>query len=298
MFGTDWSARLFEIPRNWVDYVSSPTATPLSASLVYSTQTKIHQVVFGKSNIWPTNSPNVQIKLHTRNPYHLNELLQNNLFSYIHYWKWLQVSAECTDRDTSIPMSSKSGIPFSLAKAFRSGEIENLEAGFRPLWDWVVVSGSLLKSWPHLFSDAHLAVANSQSLSVGEAGEAFVTLVTSDSYCMGAVVVARSLRRHGTTRSVVVMVTPNVSEQSRWATLPFPSPLLRWISKPVWSFTPPGAPSTASLMRSSWWTGLRAGTVCTCPLLDVLSLASPLPRFTAGPWLSTANACSWMPTHW
>ncbi|XP_044043884.1 glycogenin-2 isoform X2 [Siniperca chuatsi] len=32
---------------------------------------------------------------------------------------------------------------------------------------------------------------------------------------MGATVVARSLQRHGTTRSIVVMVTPNVSEQSR-----------------------------------------------------------------------------------
>ncbi|XP_076579107.1 glycogenin-2 [Chaetodon auriga] len=49
------------------------------------------------------------------------------------------------------------------------------------------------------------------------AGEAFVTLATTDSYCMGATVVARSLRRHGTTRSIVVMVTPNVSEQSRLA---------------------------------------------------------------------------------
>lgn len=48
------------------------------------------------------------------------------------------------------------------------------------------------------------------------AGEAFVTLVTSDSYCMGAIVVAKSLQRHGTTRSIVVMVTPNVSEQKRW----------------------------------------------------------------------------------
>uniref|UniRef100_A0A8C2Z6I2 glycogenin glucosyltransferase n=1 Tax=Cyclopterus lumpus TaxID=8103 RepID=A0A8C2Z6I2_CYCLU len=47
--------------------------------------------------------------------------------------------------------------------------------------------------------------------------EAFVTLATTDSYCKGAVVVARSLRRHGTTRSTVVMVTPNISEQSRFA---------------------------------------------------------------------------------
>ncbi|XP_047432277.1 glycogenin-2 isoform X2 [Mugil cephalus] len=49
------------------------------------------------------------------------------------------------------------------------------------------------------------------------AGEAFVTLATTDSYCMGATVVARSLRRHGTTRHIVVMVTPNISEQSRLA---------------------------------------------------------------------------------
>uniref|UniRef100_A0A3P9KYR5 glycogenin glucosyltransferase n=1 Tax=Oryzias latipes TaxID=8090 RepID=A0A3P9KYR5_ORYLA len=49
------------------------------------------------------------------------------------------------------------------------------------------------------------------------ADEAFVTLVTSDSYCQGAEVVARSLRRHGTTRPVVVMVTPNVSEQRRFS---------------------------------------------------------------------------------
>ncbi|XP_045916589.1 glycogenin-1-like [Micropterus dolomieu] len=47
------------------------------------------------------------------------------------------------------------------------------------------------------------------------AAEAFVTLATTDPYCMGAIVVARSLRRHGTTRNIVVMVTPNVSEQSR-----------------------------------------------------------------------------------
>lgn len=44
-----------------------------------------------------------------------------------------------------------------------------------------------------------------------------MTLVTTDSYCMGATVVARSLRRHGTTRRIVVMVTPNVSEHSRFA---------------------------------------------------------------------------------
>ncbi|XP_029931049.1 glycogenin-2 [Myripristis murdjan] len=49
------------------------------------------------------------------------------------------------------------------------------------------------------------------------AGEAFVTLVTTDAYCMGATVVAQSLRRHGTTRRIVVMVTPNVSQEPRLA---------------------------------------------------------------------------------
>uniref|UniRef100_A0A667XBU0 glycogenin glucosyltransferase n=1 Tax=Myripristis murdjan TaxID=586833 RepID=A0A667XBU0_9TELE len=50
---------------------------------------------------------------------------------------------------------------------------------------------------------------------------AFVTLVTTDAYCMGATVVAQSLRRHGTTRRIVVMVTPNVSQEPRWEVLMF-----------------------------------------------------------------------------
>lgn len=62
-----------------------------------------------------------------------------------------------------------------------------------------------------------LILASDRSL----AGEAFVTLATTDSYCMGATVVAKSLRHHGTARSIVVMVTPNVSEQSRWVKHPF-----------------------------------------------------------------------------
>ncbi|CAL9698516.1 unnamed protein product [Knipowitschia caucasica] len=49
------------------------------------------------------------------------------------------------------------------------------------------------------------------------AHEAFVTLATTDSYSKGAVVVAKSLRRHGTTRSIVVMVTPNISSSARSA---------------------------------------------------------------------------------
>uniref|UniRef100_A0A672FGA8 glycogenin glucosyltransferase n=1 Tax=Salarias fasciatus TaxID=181472 RepID=A0A672FGA8_SALFA len=43
----------------------------------------------------------------------------------------------------------------------------------------------------------------------------FVTLATTESYCKGATVVGKSLRRHGTTRETVVMVTPNISEATR-----------------------------------------------------------------------------------
>ncbi|KAG7257380.1 hypothetical protein CRUP_006075 [Coryphaenoides rupestris] len=51
--------------------------------------------------------------------------------------------------------------------------------------------------------------------SGGAADEAFVTLATTDGYCMGAAVVARSLRRHGTSRHIVAMITPGVSAESR-----------------------------------------------------------------------------------
>ncbi|XP_029596507.1 glycogenin-1 [Salmo trutta] len=49
------------------------------------------------------------------------------------------------------------------------------------------------------------------------ANQAFVTLATTDSYCMGALVVGRCLRRHRTTRQTVVMVSTNVSSQARAA---------------------------------------------------------------------------------
>ncbi|XP_045071698.1 LOW QUALITY PROTEIN: glycogenin-1 [Coregonus clupeaformis] len=47
------------------------------------------------------------------------------------------------------------------------------------------------------------------------ANQAFVTLATTDSYCMGARVVGQCLRRHRTTRQTVVMVSTNVSNQAR-----------------------------------------------------------------------------------
>lgn len=51
--------------------------------------------------------------------------------------------------------------------------------------------------------------------SVLEANQAFVTLATSDAYCMGSLVVGKCLRRNGTTRKLVVMVSPNISREAR-----------------------------------------------------------------------------------
>uniref|UniRef100_H2ZQR1 glycogenin glucosyltransferase n=1 Tax=Ciona savignyi TaxID=51511 RepID=H2ZQR1_CIOSA len=45
--------------------------------------------------------------------------------------------------------------------------------------------------------------------------EAFVTLVTNDLYCDGALVVAQSLRSHGTKKDIVVLTTPHVSAACR-----------------------------------------------------------------------------------
>lgn len=117
--------------------------------------------------------------------------------------------------------ASRSGVSSLLGGSnVLPGRAENLDGGLRPSQDWVAEPCPCVPTKEltcHFFSFFFFpascrADANSQPPSVGEA---FVTLVTSHAYCMGAVVVARSLRRHGTTRSLVVMVTPNVSEQSR-----------------------------------------------------------------------------------
>ncbi|XP_061435774.1 glycogenin-1-like isoform X2 [Lethenteron reissneri] len=49
------------------------------------------------------------------------------------------------------------------------------------------------------------------------ADEAFVTLATNDSYAKGALVLAHSLRQQGTTRQLVILVTPHVSAAYRSA---------------------------------------------------------------------------------
>jgi len=45
--------------------------------------------------------------------------------------------------------------------------------------------------------------------------QAYVTLATNDSYAIGALVLGHSLRNTGTTRSLVVMVTNDVTETFR-----------------------------------------------------------------------------------
>ncbi|XP_036419456.1 glycogenin-2 isoform X2 [Colossoma macropomum] len=47
------------------------------------------------------------------------------------------------------------------------------------------------------------------------AHQAFVTLATTDAYCKGSLVVGKCLRRHGTTRKLVVMISPSISRETR-----------------------------------------------------------------------------------
>ena len=45
--------------------------------------------------------------------------------------------------------------------------------------------------------------------------EAFVSLATTDDYALGANVLGRSLKRSGTTRRSVIMITKNLSSNTR-----------------------------------------------------------------------------------
>jgi len=45
--------------------------------------------------------------------------------------------------------------------------------------------------------------------------QAWVTLATNDSYALGALVLASSLRRSGTTRKIVIMTSDHLSEPMR-----------------------------------------------------------------------------------
>ena len=53
------------------------------------------------------------------------------------------------------------------------------------------------------------------------AAEAWVTLATNDSYAVGALVLAHSLKSVNTTRPLVVMITDQVSSAMRYNTAQF-----------------------------------------------------------------------------
>ncbi len=45
--------------------------------------------------------------------------------------------------------------------------------------------------------------------------QAFVTLATTENYAKGALVLGKSLRNHSTSRKLVALIGPHVSEPSR-----------------------------------------------------------------------------------
>lgn len=56
---------------------------------------------------------------------------------------------------------------------------------------------------------------------LSESREAFVTLATNDTYSLGCLVLGSSLRRVGTTRQLVCMITEGVSNPMRYCTIHF-----------------------------------------------------------------------------
>ncbi|XP_061877914.1 glycogenin-1b isoform X1 [Entelurus aequoreus] len=70
-----------------------------------------------------------------------------------------------------------------------------------------------LLSFPFLHSC--LVLRSTPTSSPVMADEAFVTLATTDNYAKGAMVLGQSLREHKTSKQLVVLVGPQVSEQSR-----------------------------------------------------------------------------------
>lgn len=145
-----------------------------------------------------------------------------------------------------------------------------------PLFSENLINDAFVAKETSVMTDSDVSLSLTLSCDHSAAAEAFVTLATTDPYCMGAVVVARGLRRHGTTRSIVAMVTPNISQQSRWVCHVYdvmlycasPSQFTELISiktvtlksdcllHTVYSSSPyvTGFLLRPPLMRSSWWT--------------------------------------------
>jgi hypothetical protein len=63
------------------------------------------------------------------------------------------------------------------------------------------------------------------SVAVSVPDEAWVTLATNDSYALGGLVLANSLRRAKTTRKIVIMVSNGITEAMRSAAFTSTSPV-------------------------------------------------------------------------
>lgn len=58
-------------------------------------------------------------------------------------------------------------------------------------------------------------IYNLCSLFSSSLDQAFVTLATNDSYARGAMVLGKSLRNHNTSKKLVALIGPQVSEPSK-----------------------------------------------------------------------------------
>ncbi len=63
--------------------------------------------------------------------------------------------------------------------------------------------------------DSQKTVTTTVSVPVKTDTQAFVTLATNDSYALGALVLANSLRQAGTRRQIAILITDQVCQQMR-----------------------------------------------------------------------------------
>lgn len=142
--------------------------------------------------------------------------------------------------------------------------------------------------------------------------QAFVTLATNDSYARGAMVLGKSLRNHNTSKKLVALIGPHVSDPCQWESPTsdattflinicfgglvcscFLHGELFWFRcKSL------GVSWSGSSMKWGWWTSWTVATRHTLPWWRGLIWASPSLNSTAGRWRITPNVFLWMQTHW
>jgi hypothetical protein len=79
------------------------------------------------------------------------------------------------------------------------------------------VQGERARQHHMVAAQSAYATTDGMAQAVEPSVQAFVTLVTSDSYAIGALVLAHSLRRTKTTRNIVVLATDNITLEKRYA---------------------------------------------------------------------------------